>query len=120
MKAQPIPEKNWQWSCFFKVNPIRDFILKTCPSDVMDSHRKIFSQSSGSIPAVKSVIDLLRLHGHALVFFLIAILASFSSPQIGLARLSEGTWRGIFFGKWNRNLLPLYPCRRWDNSCFEL
>jgi len=61
----------------------------------MDSRRKIFSQSSGSIPAVKSVINLLRLHGHAIVFFLIAILASFSSQQNGLA-LAEGAWRGVF------------------------
>ena len=61
----------------------------------MDSHRKISIPISGAVPAVQAFINLLKLHGHALVFCLIAVLASFSSQQNGLA-LAEGAWRGVF------------------------
>lgn len=68
----------------------------------MDSHRKISIPISGAVPAVQAVVKLLKLHGHALVFCLIAVLASFSSPQTGLA---EGAWRDVFSEKEERTPL---------------
>jgi len=74
----------------------------------MDSHRKISIPISGAVPAVQAFINLLKLHGHALVFCLIAVLASFSSQQNGLV-LAEGPG-GVFFRKMKKKFpsdLPL-------------
>jgi thiol-disulfide isomerase/thioredoxin len=42
----------------------------------------------------KTIIQLLKSHWHAIIFGLIAILTSCSSPQ---SRIAEGNWRGVFF-----------------------